>query len=453
MLRKILLLVWLAFALPASVSAQTAPSGQFLHLSDIHFDPFADPTLVDKLSAAPVDQWEAILQGSAAQTPANMQGQDSNYALIRSALKAAGQPIAPGQPAPNYDYIVYTGDYLSHGFMDVVGDHISDPAAQKAFAAQSAAFVNWMIAKHFPGKPIIATLGNNDSNCGDYKLTPGGDMMPGMESSLPAVANDPAALADFQKGGYYRTPHPTVANVDFLVLSVFWSQNWKNKCAMKRVDPRADQMAWLGKKLADAQQNGRRAIILMHIPPGMDAFSSYKAKGPGNTMWTLDGTMLGQFQSLATQYKAQLVDGFAGHTHMDEYRVVADSAPIMAIRMGPSVSPVNGNRPAFTLVNYDTTDGSATDYTVSVFDGTSWTARLSFTQTYGFSRYSAANLQTLAASIKSDPGTTAKFTANYATGNHTPAMNSSIYFACALVALTPAVYAKCLKPGAGKRQN
>ncbi len=225
-----------------------------------------------------------------------------------------------------------------------------------------------MIAKHFPGTPLIATLGNNDSNCGDYSLTPGGDIMPTVETGLPIIANDASARADFEAGGYYRTPHPTVANVDFLVLSVFWADGWWNKCPLNGVDPRTAQMQWLSSKLADAKQNGRRAIILMHIPPGMDAFSAYKAKAPAATMWTGNGKMLAQFQALATQYKAQLVDGFAGHTHMDEFRVIADTAPIMAIRMGPSVTPYNGNRPAFTAFNYDTSDGSATDYTVSSYD-------------------------------------------------------------------------------------
>src|SRR5262249_14433439 len=40
----------------------TAGAGQgvFLHVSDIHFDPFADPALVPRLIAAPVDEWQAI---------------------------------------------------------------------------------------------------------------------------------------------------------------------------------------------------------------------------------------------------------------------------------------------------------------------------------------------------------------------------------------------------------
>jgi hypothetical protein len=445
--RNILFLLWLALALATPASAQTTPTGKFLHLSDIHFDPFADPSLVGQLTNASVDQWEAILQTSSSQTPTTGK-KDSNYALLKSALMQAQN----AQSAGNYDYIVYTGDYLSHGFIDQMSLFIRDPAKQKAFPAQTVAFVNWMIAKYFPGKPLIATLGNNDSNCNDYRLTPGGDIMSGVEATLPVVANDPAALADFAAGGYYRTPHPTLANVDFLVLSIFWSDGWWNECGSGPADPRAAQMQWLGKKLADAQQNGRRAIILMHIPPGMDAFSSYKAKGPGKTMWTSDGKMLSQFWALASQYKAQLIDGFAGHTHMDEFRIIADTAPIMAIRMAPSVTPSNGNRPAFTVMDYDTTDGSVTDYTVSSYDQINgWTAYDSFTALYGFKRYSAANLQTLAGSVLTDPGTALTYSKMYATGNRTPATGNIVYFGCALTELSSVTYAPCVKPKSRKK--
>lgn len=464
MVRKILLLLWLAFVLPCVASAQTAPSGQFLHLSDIHFNPFADQTLVPQLSGTPVDQWESILQKSPLQTPETDNGQDSNYALLKSALQAATAPSAPGMPPPDYDYIIYTGDYLSHGFMDHVGDYIKDPdpkkadAKQKAFAAQTVAFVNWMIQKYIPGTPLIATLGNNDSDCGDYQLKPGGDILPGVEASLPVVANDPAALADFQAGGYYRTPHPTVANTDMLVLSVFWSRKYKNYCNGTPADPAPTQMQWLDAKLADAKAKGRRAIILMHIPPGMDGFSFYGAtrgRGPGQSLWTTDEKLLNQFLSLASQYKAQLVDGFAGHTHMDEFRVIADSAPIMAVRMGPSVTPSNGNRPAFTAFNYDTADGSATDYTVSSYDSSNgWTAYQSFTATYGFKRYNAANVQSLAGLILGDPGTRGQFSAAYATGNPTPAAGRNYrFFVCALTQLSAATYGPCLKAKTAKMRN
>ncbi len=41
-----------------------AVSQQLLIASDLHFNPFADPTLVAELASAPVRKWEAILNRS-----------------------------------------------------------------------------------------------------------------------------------------------------------------------------------------------------------------------------------------------------------------------------------------------------------------------------------------------------------------------------------------------------
>ena len=57
-------LAFLALALaPDAVPAET-PAEQWLIVSDIHFDPFANPKLVDRLAAAPPDQWRAIFESA-----------------------------------------------------------------------------------------------------------------------------------------------------------------------------------------------------------------------------------------------------------------------------------------------------------------------------------------------------------------------------------------------------
>src|SRR5689334_14874545 len=58
---------------------------KFLSVSDIHFNPFADPTLVTKLEAADVAQWSAILASSSI-TAFSAYGSDVNDPLLRSAI-------------------------------------------------------------------------------------------------------------------------------------------------------------------------------------------------------------------------------------------------------------------------------------------------------------------------------------------------------------------------------
>ncbi|HEU0156367.1 MAG TPA: hypothetical protein VFQ82_09875, partial [Stellaceae bacterium] len=68
--------------------AAPAAAGQLLLLSDIHFDPMADPVLVDRLAAAAPAGWPAILDTSANKSLGRY-GADTNWRLLRSSLNAA----------------------------------------------------------------------------------------------------------------------------------------------------------------------------------------------------------------------------------------------------------------------------------------------------------------------------------------------------------------------------
>src|SRR5271166_4100797 len=65
--------------------AKAAARAKFLIVSDIHFNPMADPTLVPELAAADPGQWEPILQRTQP-TAFSPYGQDTNWWLLQSAL-------------------------------------------------------------------------------------------------------------------------------------------------------------------------------------------------------------------------------------------------------------------------------------------------------------------------------------------------------------------------------
>ena len=48
--------------------ATSALAETFLSVSDLHFDPFADPAIVAKLEEADVSQWDAIFASSSVTT-------------------------------------------------------------------------------------------------------------------------------------------------------------------------------------------------------------------------------------------------------------------------------------------------------------------------------------------------------------------------------------------------
>jgi len=72
----------LLFSLCAAAACQqTAPTepvaGRVLVMSDLHFDPMADPRLVDQLAAAEPEQWSRVLDSSGDHSLGHY-GQDTN---------------------------------------------------------------------------------------------------------------------------------------------------------------------------------------------------------------------------------------------------------------------------------------------------------------------------------------------------------------------------------------
>lgn len=392
----------------ALMASPAAPTGKFLHLSDIHFDVAASVIGGDAavLAGLPIDQWDQHLDATA---PPSSGRNDTNYTLLLSALVAA-------QGAGPYDFILYTGDYLPHDFQFGTTD-----AESAAFAAKVAEYVNFKIGQTFPGKPIIGMLGNNDGGCGDYTLHPGGAFLADLAPDMPGVSADPAAQKDFAAYGYYAIPHPTVANTDFIVLSSYWSHNFPgydhgfaSRCTRlpSGADPGKDQLDWLGTKLGSGGASAspspspspspRNAILLMHISPGIDGYS-------GGDQWA--ARFEPGFETTLSTASHTILGAFAGHSHMDEFRVLSNSAgPYLAVRIAPAVTTKNGNAPSFTVTDYDTATGAMTDYTVHSLrprpqGPPDWQPEYTFSDAYGTGGFTPARLAKLAARMQDNADT------------------------------------------------
>jgi hypothetical protein len=82
--RSPLALLTVLVLLTSTAQSRSEPtSHQFLIASDLHFNPFADPTLVADLAAAPATAWEPILNRSQP-TAYSPYGQDTNWWLLQS---------------------------------------------------------------------------------------------------------------------------------------------------------------------------------------------------------------------------------------------------------------------------------------------------------------------------------------------------------------------------------
>jgi hypothetical protein len=188
----------------------------------------------------------------------------------------------------------------------------------------------------------------------------------------------------------------------------------------------------------------------MHIPPGVDEFGH-------RGFWRDD--FIDEFAKVTGSYRDILRDGYAGHTHEDEFRVLADSnGAYLAVHMAPSVTPWRNTWPAFTIFAYDTTDGNAVNY---------WTYRLrggsqggssanwdppvySFYgayHAYGIDNYDRANLDALARKIDPVPfksqNQVCEDFMTYFNYDGSTATSCSRSKACALNNISSAAYGQC----------
>ena len=202
-------------------------------LSDLHFDPFTQPHIVDRLAAAPPDRWRAIFEAADVGGP-SARGNDTNDALLELTLDGARSAV------PDPRVVVIAGDLLAHDFRAKFARtaKVHDDAAYDAFVDKSVAFLAWELAAAFPRARLLPVIGNNDSYCGDYQSTPHDAFLAHMAAAWAASvgASDPNAfIAQFSTGGYYSVPLP-VDHAQAIVLNdVFWSAKYRNACG----DPKA----------------------------------------------------------------------------------------------------------------------------------------------------------------------------------------------------------------------
>ncbi|MGD0225031.1 MAG: metallophosphoesterase [Terriglobia bacterium] len=392
----------LALSLPNGPPAlQPYPgTGMFLLLSDIHFDPYADPAIVEKLGAKLKGGCPASGSASFAKY-----GSDTNYPLLKSALDHVVATAAENHI--HYDYVIVTGDFLAHSFdgryRQCVGG--GDEAYQK-FASDTIRFVDSMIAKALPGVPVFAALGNNDSDRGDYEepskvfLQKVGRDWSRAWGDLPVGARATAS-ASFERAGDYAVPDPTAPNHEFVILnSNRWAARNAQACGETDPDP-GGQFQWLEDILGKIKRAGGTATLVMHILPGIDALRS--SMGQPQSLWT--DRCSEKFVAELTNFRGEVREIYAGHIHRDDFRILPDreGKPLLPIHVVPSISPVYFNNPAVEIGWYDKSSGELRDYAPLYLDLTkptpAWTTEYTFSRAYGRPRPNLAALKELSLAI------------------------------------------------------
>jgi sphingomyelin phosphodiesterase acid-like 3 len=427
----------LLFAVASSAFAE-----RFLSVSDIHFNPFADPAIVTKLEAADVSRWDAIFASSTV-TAFSTYGSDLNDPLLRSALAEMQKQL------PSPAFVLISGDFLAHKFDKTYQEYATDKsqAAYTAFVTKTIRYVASRFRDTYPGVRIYPVLGNNDSDCGDYAVAPNGAFLANFRDVWSPIVDSRSFQRRFSAGGYYHADVPGLANVRVIALNTnFFSTNYKNPCGTPGPDPGLRELVWLDAELLLARAEHKRVWLLFHIPPGIDVYDTV-TDGPAcprletQTFWKDE--YLQKYLRITAAHRKTIAGSFAGHTHQDEFRIATGDF----IHITPSVSPIFGNNPAFEIVDVERS-GDVSDYTAWYLPNVTppWSREYAFGEAYAKPRYDAATLTELAATIGSDPATREKYFTYSASSNAKSAAEALAMWQgywCGLTTMTGSAFTAC----------
>ncbi len=421
---------------PAQPAAmKSAATVQALFVSDIHFDPFRDSAKTAKLATAPVSEWNSIL---AAPVPAGAavrlarveqscptHGADTSFALYRSSLRAIHVQ------APHVKFVIVSGDLLAHSFDCKFNAAFpkAAPGAYRVFVEKTIAYVLAELRGALPGVPVYAALGNNDSDCGDYRIEANGpflkDIAKDFTADLSGIEQTQARETFASEGDYSASLPAPLKNARLLVLDdVFMSSLYATCGGEHDPAPAAAQIAWLKQQLDEARAKKEKIWVMAHIPPGVDSYSTARrwmalCAGGKPTMF------------LASEALPEVLAGYGdvielaifAHTHMDEVRLLMPAKPDaaqrpVAAKMVASISPIHGNNPSFTIATIDPARSILKDYRVIAASnqtgiGAMWTEEYDFAKTYHEPAFTADALKSLVAGFRADQTAQSAASRNY----------------------------------------
>lgn len=334
-----------------------------LAFSDLHFNPLYDhnPALLSALVAADASQWASIFATSTETAP-SAPGVDTNYPLLALALTSIKQNLGESP------IILYTGDLLGHGISHYLSLYtgITDPAMIQAFNDKTVAFVTQQIRSAVGDIPIAFAVGNCDSYTGygpdSTFLVNSADSF---YTNLLNQATDRASFLDtYTAGGYYSAE---LAGTNIMVIglnTIMFSPLVQNTGGSENNEAAVDaELSWFDSKLASAKAAGKRVWLLMHAPPGADEGTT--AKSIDSAGHLANATMMWEpnyqaaFMGVISKYPGVITMSLAGHTHMDEFRIMSAGNVLDIV---PGVSPCFGNDPAFKVFEVNRNTLAPADY-------------------------------------------------------------------------------------------
>ncbi len=385
--------------------------------SDVHFDPFFDPSLLGALEAAPESQWAALFESSGITGPGQY-GHTTNLVLLRRSLAA----IQAQEPRPAL--VIFGGDLLVQDFstMYYALTRTQDEAAMRAFALKAVTFVVHQVRAALGTTPVYFTLGNWDDYAGSFGLQPDDPFLADtaalfFDELLRGTTDRAAFEATYRAGGYYAAEVPGTRLVVLALNTGFLASQ-----ATAGIDAIDRELDWLDASLAAVEASGRQAWLVLHAPPGGDLATTAGQVDPQGhvtqpTMMLQAGPQERLLAILAA-HRGALAAAFTGHTHMDEYRIA-----VIAMQGIPGITSDMGNAPAFKT--FTVSGGWALqDYVSWALDladpSASFQPTYDFGTAYGLPAPLGTSLAALFFDLGTSPAAQAGYRGRYGSG-HAPA--------------------------------
>jgi predicted phosphodiesterase len=382
--------------------ARAVQASPWLLVSDVHYTPFSH-------DRAP-----------------SPYGKDTDDALLTSFL-AEARKADPDPPV-----VIIAGDFLAHGFR------------LDAAAATMVALAKRFDAA-FPRAQFVIALGNNDSSCGDYAAPIDGPFLAAAAKAWAPLVDRRGAAPDFairfaHDGGYVaRLPVPGLRVV--VTNDVFDSLRYSGACADGQ-NGASETLARFQNDLR-ATRPAERNWVLLHIPPGIDAYTTSHLTHHLGIVPFLRPHAREDLDSIVTAPSNRVALALAGHTHKFGYRILAESgSPRVPMLLVPSLSPIFANAPSFLEVTV-ASGGTLSTVAETSFVGGKW-LRVGDLGTLGAHRFTVPELEALQRRLGRDPALRATFARLYS-GSGPPEIDERNWrsYWCANTNFTATAYEAC----------
>lgn len=387
--RLLLLFLGLLSFCQLSMASSYFASEHFISIADLHFNPYAvcrqkiPCPLLEELRVAPARQWDSLF-AKYQETPSTYH-QDTNYALLASTLTELQQVRIERHAR----FVIVLGDFLSHHFREdyIYYTHDQTDTGYQQFVKTTLEFLTLKLQSTFPMLNVYMALGNNDTYQDDYSSDPKGPFFTQISEIWSTLLKDPKdrrLMQDsFATAGYYALNAPAQPKLRIIVLN---SNLFSYKAHGTGVSYAAEQqLVWLEKELSAVAAHHQHALIMMHIPIGIDIYSSYR-NVPFSLVEFYAPEHYGQrLSALWKQYADNIMGIFPGHLHMDGWQILEGGHHPIPMPATPGISPLFGNNPGFKLYTYGATSLQlidATTYFYPLTDKQQWGAEYSFNAVY-----------------------------------------------------------------------